>query len=276
MRNSNYLGLFALAVLQFSTPVVIAADIARDVRIAEKTPDFSDGGFFEIGAGLEWSDTPVRGEDDDVGIEIVLGGRYQWRGLFFESIYDASSILSLGYNAWNNDQWSLDIIGSTVNGGGHISDDNEELKGLTEKDLDFLVGGRATGYFGQSIVQFLLLSDVSDRHDGMIASVEGGRSWQVRNWNYHTLLGLRYNSKEVSNYYLGITPEEASATSLPAYKAGAGAILTAEIGATYPMSDHWVFRGTASVEHLTKNLNDSPIIKQENWPSLSATFSYVF
>jgi outer membrane scaffolding protein for murein synthesis (MipA/OmpV family) len=275
MRNSNYIGLFALAVLQFSVPVVVAADIARDVRIGEKIPNSSDGGFFEIGAGLSLFDTPVRGEADGVGIEIVLGGRYQWHGLFFESIQDSSIFSSLGYNAWNNDQWSLDIIGSSVNG-DIISGDNEELKGLTERDGDFLVGGRATGYFGQSIIQALLLKDASDRHDGIVASVEGGHSWQVRNWNYHTLLGLRYNSKEVVNYYLGINPEEASATSLPAYKAGAGAVLTAEIGATYPMSEHWVFRGTASVEHLTKNLNDSPIIKQENWPTLSATFSYVF
>ncbi len=254
----------------------MAADIARDVRTGETAPYSSDGGFFEIGGGLGVFTQPVTGEEEGLGVMIFLSGRYQWHGIFVESIDGSSTDLSFGYNAWNTHHWSLDVIASSLNSDIVGSDDNKKLKGLSERKGDLMVGARATGYYGNYILQLQLLNDVDNVHDGMVASIEGGRSWQVRNWNYHAVLGWRYNEKEVADYYLGISPKEARVTSLPEYEAGAGSLLTAEIGATYPISEHWVFRGTAGFKHLTDNLSKSPIIRNENSGSLFATFSYVF
>lgn len=275
MKISNYLGLSLLALLQTIPAAGMAADIARDVRIGETTPYSGNGGFFEIGAGAEVFSNPIKGEDDGLGLQIFLAGRYQWQGLFIESIHGSSSDISLGYNAWNTEHWSLDLLGTSFNG-EIIHDDNEELKGLDDRNGDFLLGGRATGYFENYILQLQLVDGVTNVHDGVIASIETGRSWQVRNWNYHTVLGWRYHESQVVDYYLGVSPKEALATSLPEYTAGAGSIVTAELGVTYPMSEHILFRGTASLAHLTKALNDSPIIRDENSGSLSVSFSYVF
>ncbi|MEE9423909.1 MAG: MipA/OmpV family protein [Methylococcales bacterium] len=275
MKTSNYLKLSLLALLSIFSSAVMAADIARDIRIGETTPYSSDNNFFEIGGGVGLLAEPVKGEDDGFGIKIFIAGRYQWHGIFIESIDASSMDLIVGYNAWNTQRWSLDLIGTSLNN-EVISDDNDELKGLNDRDGDFLLGARATGYYGNYIIQLQLLDGVSNVHDGVVTSIEAGRSWQVRNWNYHAILGWRHHQKQVVNYYLGVSQEEAQATSLPEYQAGAGSLLTAEIGATYPISEHWVFRGTASLLHLTSNLSKSPIIRDKNSGSLYTTLSYVF
>lgn len=274
MKKIISFGITALIASYIPFSVVMAADIAREVRVAESSPEPSDGGFLEAGAGLVYRDAWVKGEDDGLGLAILLGGRYQWNGIFVEAIEGSSSLISVGYNAWNNDTWSLDVLGSNLND-LFVSDDNDELKSLEERDADFLVGARATGYFGDYLLQLQLQSDVSSTHDGVIASIQGGRSWQYRNWNFHSLAGLRYHSKEVVDYYLGVTPAEATAT-LPEFQADAGSVLTAEIGATYPISEKWVFRATAGYEHLTGGIDESPIIEGENPTRFKTTFSYVF
>lgn len=274
MKKIIYFGIAALISSYVPVSSVSAADIAREVRVAESSPEPSDGGFFEAGAGFVYGDAWLKGEDDGLGLAILLGGRYQWNGLFVEAIEGSSSLISVGYNAWNNDNWSLDVLGSNLND-LFVSDDNEELESLKDRDADFLLGARATGYFGDYLLQLQLQGDVSSTHDGVIASIEGGRSWQYRNWNFHTLAGLRYHSKEVVDVYVGVTPAEATAT-LPEFKAGSGSILSAEIGATYPISEHWVFRATAGYQHLTEGISESPIIDGENFTKLKATFSYVF
>lgn len=274
MKISIYLQLVILAVLQLVSTAVWAADIARDVRISGSSPYSEDGGFFEIGSSQAFKTRPIIGEDDSFTINLFLSGRYQKNGFFIEAIEDSFTFLSLGYNVWNNDVWSVDLIGSSLNS-DFIDNGSEELDGIEEKGADFLIGGRATGYFGNNIIQMNLLGDVSSTHDGIIASVEGGRSWQVRNWNYHALLGIRYNSKKVANYYFGVLPQEASST-IPAFTAKAGSIITADIGVTYPISEHWVFRSSAQLEYLTENLRDSPIVDGNYGTRFSTTFSYVF
>lgn len=275
MNKLNYLAILLLSFFPIIPLAVTAADIARDVRTGETAPQSSDGGYFEIGGGLGVFTSPIKGEDDGIGVQLFLAGQYQWRGFFIESIDGSSTDLSVGYNALNTQHWSFDVIGSSLNN-DIVGSDNNELKGLSERNGDFLLGVRATGYFNNHILQLQLLDGVTNAHDGVIATIEAGRSWQVRNWNYHALLGWRYHEKQVVDYYLGISPEEAIATSLPEYNARAGSFLTTEIGATYPMSEHWVFRGTAAAVHLTDNLSASPIISNKNSGGLFATFSYVF
>ena len=276
MNLSNHLKLFLLALMPIISTVTRAADIARDVRVGEAAPDLNNGGFFEIGAGVGLLASPVVGSDDDgATIKLFLAGSYQWRGLFVESIDGSSSNISFGYNAWNTPLWSFDAIASVLNNDIFVSD-SKELKGLENRQGDFLIGARATGYFGDYILQLKLLDGVTHRHDGEFVGLEGGYSWQRRNWNYHTVLGWQYGAKELVNYYLGVSPEEALASTVSEYQAGAGSLFTAEIGATYPISEHWVFRGTARVEHLTENLSNSPIIGRKNHGFIFATFSYVF
>lgn len=262
--------LLAMSLL----PSLLCADISRDVRSAETGPINSDGGFVELGVGLGVSDSPIVGDDNGLYAGITLGGRYQWRGLFIELAEISSTTLSLGYNAWNSDHWSLDILGSNFTN-QIIDEDNTELEGLRERESDFLLGSRATGYYGNYIVQLQVGKDIGETHDGTIAQIEAGRSWQLRNWNLHTLFGYRYHSKEVVNYYLGIAEDESSAI-LPTYRGKVGAYYSAEVGLTYPLTEHWIFRGTAHYLYLDDELSNSPIITNKHSSEMFASFSYVF
>ncbi len=257
------------------------ADIASDVRSSETSPSSTEGGFFELGVGFFAFDNPVRGGDNGIEIKLYLGGRYQWNGLFIEATEVSSSNLNLGYNAWNSEHWSFDLIGSQLNE-NIIDEDNHELKKfrgnndeLSTQGLDFLLGFRATGYYENNIIQLFLGQDISNTHDGMIGQIEAGRSWQIRNWNIHTLLGYRYHSEEVINYYLGVKPEQATAT-IPEYNADAGSIVTLEFGVTYPLAKHWVFRGTLQNEIFSDALNESPLLDNTSWSNFSTSLTYIF
>lgn len=274
MKPSCCIRITTLVILLMSSISVLAADIARDVRVGGVAASSRNGGFLEAGIGLFSSKDPVRGEEDEQGIGVLLSGRYQWHGLFIETIEHSVNTLSLGYNLWNNNHWSLDIIGTSINS-EIITDDNKALEGLRKRKSDFLFGGRASGYYGNYVFQLQAVEDASGAHGGIITSLEGGRHWQKRNWNFHTLLGIQHHSQQVVNYYLGIRPDEASAT-LPEYHTGSGSFFTAEIGVTYPISEHWVFRSTAHYAQLSDNLNRSPIISSKHFNHLSTTLSYVF
>jgi len=61
-----------------------AADIAEAVRKGASGPDISDGGYFELGAGLRtWYDDG--NEHKGVGFVILASGAYRYRRFFFES-----------------------------------------------------------------------------------------------------------------------------------------------------------------------------------------------
>ena len=102
-----------------------------------------------------------------------------------------------------------------------------------------------------------------------------GQSWQYRNWNFHAVLSADWLSNKAANYWIGVSPQEATAAS-PAYEAEGSVYRSAEVGVTYPISAHWVGRTYLRYSALPDKVARSPLMDENHALVLAATVSYAF
>lgn len=280
--------VLALFIL-FSSCYLWADDIARGVRGGDNKPDESDGGYLEMGFGLALYVDPFVSEDNEEGIacECVLAtisGMYRYKGFFFELAAETADGISLGYNLWQTDTWSVDLLLANLSGDLDFEDTELPNKVLTEEQKDAYLldrgrgylgaGARITGYLSRYILQYRLVSDFYD-NKGIMSSLRFGRNWQYRNWNFHTITSAEYYSTKTTNYFIGVLPEEAT-SRFPEYSTSGVTFLTVELGATYPVTEHWVARSFVRYAALTKRITRSPIIDENYGAEWVATLSYTF
>lgn len=269
----------AAAIIAFSCLQASAADIAREVQ----QPAAGGSVFVELGLSLATGQLPLVGfndqsleESDDTIISLYVGleTRLEYKGFFAEIIENSFSDITFGYNALATDDTSVELILTS-----QFSDiERSEVVGfetIKNRDGDFGAGFRSSHYFGNSIIQFELVNDIVDSHNGVIASVQLGHHKQIRNWDVHGLVGVRYFSDDVVNHYFGVPADEATAT-LPAYSSGSGLMPSIQLGATKPLSEKLVFRATADYAKLPTEVVDSPLAQGDSIYSVTGGIYYVF
>jgi outer membrane scaffolding protein for murein synthesis (MipA/OmpV family) len=180
-----------------------------------------------------------------------------------------------GSNAYNNDgNWAIDWV-ALAEHDEMSAEETNDYRGLHTRHGDFMSGPRATAYYGNYIVQLHALTDISRTHYGELYSLKLARHWQHRNWNFHGIVGATYRSQEITDYYFSIDADEAS-VQYPEYEAPAGMSYVAELGATYPISEKWVFRGFVRRIGMESEATESPLILDDHGETVSLAISYVF
>ncbi len=269
----------AVAVFALFSLQAQAADITRQVQ----QPDSGGGSFVDFGISLVTGKLPLVGfndreiEDSDDrlnGLHLGIEARLEYKRFFIETIDNSFSNITLGYNASATEKSSVELIVASMF--DNIErDDIAGLETITDRDGDISAGIRSSHYFGDSILQVELVSDIANAHNGVSASVQLGHQKQIRNWNVHGLVGLRYFSDSILNHYFGVSADEATA-SLPAYTADSGFLPLIQLGATKPLSEKWIFRTTAEYARLPDEVVDSPLAQGDVAYTLMAGVYYVF
>lgn len=265
-----------------------AGNLSSDVRKGASGPDTDNGGYIEVGLGISSYTSPIVGvpegnQKDDVHTEGVLdvNARYQYNGWFVELFSQSLEQFTMGYNfyngsnAYNNDgNWAIDWVAL----GEHdamTEEETNDYRGLNTRHGDIMSGPRATAYYGNYILQLHALTDISRTHYGELLSLKLARHWQHRNWNFHGIVGATYRSQEITDYYYSIDASEAS-EKYPEYEAPAGMSYVVELGATYPISEKWVFRGFIRRIGMESEAVESPLILDDHGDMIATAISYVF
>lgn len=272
---------FFAAVLCWPT-VSVASDIAREIRSG------ASGNFLEVIAvgGCGRSDriaTTQSDEPEGCGYGLGLGWEFHWKGFFTEVIENSYGGLNLGYTLYQNDNWTIDLIALEVSGSVSNKDgltptmtEAQRNRHLRYRDTITLDGGiRATHYWGNNILQLRAEADYSSNYGGAEASVLYGKTWQLRNWNVHALGGAYWQSRARNEYYWEVSTEEAT-SQLPAYAAQSSINVSLELGATYPLSEHWLSRTQIAVFRNGDTIADSPLSANQAYGGISTSISYVF
>lgn len=281
-----------LMVMGLSIPA-LAADIGDEIRRSGQPLGDYNGGYLEVfasaGCGhsaLVSGDTDTAEGNSGCGTGWGLGGEYRYKGLFFEATSKGQDGANIGYTLWSNPGWSVDLL--ALSAAGKIYDRKDQIDsetpGLSEPVRNHAIlhrdtwhagtGMRVTHYFGPNIVQFRLITDVHDGN-GVISTARLGRAWQVRNWNFHGLGSLIYRSAKTNQYLFGVSELEQT-ERFPVYQPGSSVDASFEMGVTYPLSEHWVFRSQLRFSPILSSIRKSPLIG-DNWAgSVGAAISYVF
>ncbi|NQZ21611.1 MAG: MipA/OmpV family protein [Colwellia sp.] len=263
----------------FVSSNVLSADITHTLR-NNSEEKATTGNYFELGLGIAAGVGPSLTEDNDgwAAAYLVINGSYNWNGLFIEKYGESGDPILLGYNAYESDNWSLDLVMGPKFGGLHSDEADDKFQLLDDRNSSTMFGGRLTGYLGDNVVQFSLKHDISGNSHGTSASALLGRNWQVRNWNFHGLVGLQFFDSRINDYYVGISENEALRSQYTEYSPGSNINFTAEAGVTYPITENWVFRSTARFRTLSDADMDSPIFEttRSTAMSLGTSLTYVF
>jgi len=271
---------FSFAAMMFASASVstisVANDISHKLRNATEENNTTEN-YFELGLGAAIGVGPSLTNDDDKwkGLGIIINGSYNWNGLFIEKHGESRDPLLFGYNAYESEAWSFDLV---VGPQFFSLNFDDKFKDLDERTGSDMFGGRLTGYLGDMVVQFNLKHDIGGYSKGTSASALLGRNWQVRNWNFHGLLGLSFSDSHITDYYYGVNEAEAARSQFTEYNPGASVNFSAEAGVTYPITQDWVFRSTARFHKVSDVAMNSPLFEttRSTAMSLSATISYVF
>lgn len=275
-----FCSLICCVICSFFSPA-IAGDLASEIRKGAAESDNNNGGYTELGLGFASYTNPIVGvpegnEKDEVHNEIYLdiNARYQYEGLFVEIFTQGLEALTFGYNFYNEQKWSMDWIATVQHAemSENTSDDYEELN---KRYTDFMMGPRSTHYIGNYIVQFHLLKDISNTHQGELVALKLARHWQYHNWTLHALAGATYRSEKLLDYYFGIDESEAS-EKFPVHHAGSGMAYTFELGATYPLSEKWVFRSFIRQVDVDNEITKSPLVLDDQGEMIATSINYVF
>ncbi len=279
------LAAFILASASFST-ISFASDIGQNLR--NNTQEItSTENYLEIGMMYAAGNGPSFSEDGSWSDTVlIVNGSYNWNNLFVESYSESGHGLVIGYNAYNSDDWSFDFT-ATTDWGQLNFDNNGRYASLNNQEYsdELTLGVRLTGYLGNNLIQFAIDQDATGDHNGTTASALIGRNWQIRNWNFHGIVGVEYASAKLNNFYVGVSEERAAsgrfdyyAGGASAYEAGSSISFSSEVGVTYPITEDWVFRATGRVATISEEVTDSPyyINKDSIATSFRTSLSFVF
>ncbi|MEN7538218.1 MipA/OmpV family protein [Aurantiacibacter flavus] len=140
-------------------------------------------------------------------------------------------------------------------------------------------GGDATGE-GEVAITFTALKDVSDTHDGFLASAQ--ISYAVLRGKGFTLdvdAETTYGDKKYTRTYFGVTPEQAEISGLDPYRPGAGLQdVSAGLTAGVHLSGRWGLIGRLGGSYYVGDAKDSPIVdegsKFQGMAALGLTFRF--
>ncbi len=204
-----------------------------------------------IGPGFLLSNSLYKGEDDNLFIPIPLlnyrANRFSISGITAK--YEIFSNRSTTLNALG--QWRFD---------GYEASDSDFLAGMAERKRGFDGGvelrfaDRSSGY-----VNIALVTDLSGNHKGNEARLSYGRTIRNDRTIYTPSIGIKYQCDDVTRYYYGVRPGEATAQR-PFYNPSAAVNYYVGTNVIHPVGDRWTLFVLFNFEKLSGEISDSPIV----------------
>lgn len=259
---------------------LIAALGVSDRALAQAT--LNEGWGLNVGAGGLMS--PTYEGDDSYRVSILPNIQLTYGDDFFASVQEG-----VGYRFINEDTLRAGPIGrlkfSRSEDGDQpfavTGDDTTDLRGLGEVDTTFELGGFVEYEIGDVTLGAEARKAVSG-HDGAVLDLEA--SWSGRSmalgppliWSFGPR--VRVVDDTYSQAYFGVTPVQSVAAGLPVYSAGGG-VYSYGLGGTaiLPLDDRWTMVAFASLERLTGDAADSPLVQlrgSEDQATLGLFVSY--
>ena len=124
-------------------------------------------------------------------------------------------------------------------------------------------------------LQLSAFHDVSGTHEGFEVHADYSFGWRAQRLYIEPSLGASYKSRDLNNYYWGVTPEEAGVVAFP-YEAGAGVNWHARFMLGYQVSRRWSLSLVAEYERLNDEAAASPIVEDQNVLGFFAGLGYRF
>lgn len=265
---------------------VNAADIAGDVQNGMSLNE--DGGYLELGLGVGYVHNPYNTfqEQEVTDCYLDLGGSIVFRksGFFLEVVQDTQDGVNIGFNVWQNERWSVDLLAASMNrfydmylqtDVRRTDDEATRNEKLYNRHSFYLgTGIRVSHYVDDYVIQYRLVTDTRD-DNGVMSTLRVGRGWQYRNWNFHGILSAGYISESTNNYWFGVEDWEAT-EKYPAYEAGSSVAGSIQLGLAKPLSEKWVLKAFSGWVQYPDEARKSPFVDDSDYFYVTVSINRVF
>jgi outer membrane protein len=159
---------------------------------------------------------------------------------------------------------------------GWDDSDGSRLSGMNDRDDSIEAGLNLAWYFDHGELEFAYLTDVSDESDGDSAYINLAYTL-VENpqWRLRGVVNLEYLDDDVTDYYWGVRQSEAI-PGRPRYKPDDAWNTSAGLVATYSFSPSWALLGGAVYTVLGDDIEDSPIVEDDDYVTAFAGVAWTF
>jgi len=215
-----------------------------------------------------------------------------YKGFFLQTNQRRSNALlggtELGYQLVVKDSWQLDLIvkaymqgydsESLIEYGGG---DEVVLSGLQERNATAGIALRYSQYFENALftIDFAAASPGDDEFDNYVGGVIVDSFYShllpYRNWDVYLGAGLTYFSQDIVDYYIGVSPDEATDTRAE-HTAEGGFRGQLEVYAQHPLSANWSFNAGITHSIFSSDVKDSPLVDKSQVTQVMVGVLYVF
>ncbi len=217
----------------------------------------SQAGEFTVGAGVFTSKSEYKDLKDESGAFPLI----EYQGVGWSIGGDGINV-----DVYTNEQSPLTltaVLGST--GSGFDDDDSNAFTGMKKRKSSIDLGLKMEYQVGPGAIEASLLADVSSTHKGYVFDMNYSRSMPLMGGFFQPAAGFEFQSANFTDYYYGVSANEATATRA-AYKADSAINPYLAYNYVYPVNDKLKVIHGSSIKKLDSDIKDSSIVdKSTTW-----------
>ena len=206
----------------------------------------------------------------------VIGASY---GAFFFGGDPGSGGGGMGVNLVRDPAWRFGFSLAPGFGRARRESDHPSLAGMGDIDR----ATRATIFGGYTWRRWLsgtlrVSTDIEGKDHGTLALFDLNARWRVAERVFMSAgPGVTWADSDYTMTFFGVTPEQATRSTLPAYEAGGGwNAVRFGVGASYRIDAHWNVGARVSASRIVGDAADSPITRDRTPYGAALFASYRF
>jgi MipA family protein len=250
---------------------VVGAVLALSVSQASLGDEFSASTGtrpFTAGLGILYKDKPYRDYDSDEKTSLVPVILYEGESFFVRGG-------SLGWKFVDSNGMEFAAVGEYL-ADGYESSDSDYLRGMDDRDPSFGVGAHVIWNPDALGFKMTAVTDVADNSDGSQIRGEIFYKYRTGDWMFRPSAGFVWQSEDYNDYYYGVKSSEAR-SGRPAYSADDDINYRLGAVAIYQQkTSPWMFIGGLRYDILGDEIDDSPIVEDDNELTAVLGVAYTF
>ncbi len=249
---------------------LLFAPPAKSQEVAEIPFFNAPDGTAALGAGIRLGQSPYFASDNDDERQFDLIPLYLYEGkyVFFRGTAG-------GVHFVNNDNWEVNFYGR-YRFQKLDPDRNEFYEGIDERKQTLDAGIQVLSSRPWGDLRLSWITDTLDRHNGQEVELSYRYHFDSGPWSISPFISISWQDADLTNYYFGVSQDEARLPDRPAYLPGESQWLNFGLNTSWQATDRITFFGNFGFGGTDSEVIDSPLLEESGFSAVFVGGTYTF